>query len=72
MLPDWQEASVHPFLRSIQVAGIPNNYDEVSKTKALELRKGIAQLTQFGFNFISACVIESEFIPYINEASTIK
>ena len=72
LLPNWQEASVHPFLRRIQVAGIPNNYDEVSKTKALELRKGSAQLTQFGFNFISACVIESEFIPHINEASTIK
>ena len=61
LLPNWQELSVHPLLRVIQVAGLPNNYDAISETKSLELRKGVAQLTQFGFNFISACVIESEF-----------
>ena len=61
LLPDWKKLSVHPLLRVITVKDIPTNYDEIERTKKLEIKKGIAQLTQFGNDFISACVIESEF-----------
>jgi len=62
MLPNWKEALVHPLLRNWQVQGQPTNYDAVAQYKSLEIKKGVAKLTQFGFNFISACVIESEFV----------
>lgn len=62
LLPNWQESLIHPLLRNWQIQGQTTNYDEVSKGKSLKLKKGVARLTQFGFNFISACVIESEFL----------
>jgi len=63
LLPDWKELSVHPLLRAITVKDVPTNYDELDQTKKLEIKRGIAQLTQFGDNFISACVLEAEFLP---------
>jgi hypothetical protein len=62
LLPNWKEAIVHPLLRNWQVQGQPVNNDAVAQNKSLEIKKGVAKLTQFGFNFISACVLESEFI----------
>lgn len=35
---------------------LPGRYEQI------EIEKGIARLTQFGYDFISACVIEEEFI----------
>ena len=61
LLPDWQASLVHPLLRKIQFAGETADYSAVLENKKLELKKGVARLTQFGFNFISACVIEAEF-----------
>jgi hypothetical protein len=62
MLPNWQSSLVHPLFRNMQIQGQPADNSTVSKNKCLEIKKGIARLTQFGFNFISACVIEAEFV----------
>jgi len=62
LLPNWQEALVHPLINAIEVKGVPTNYDYITQNNRFEIKKGIAQLTQFGFNFMSACVLESEFV----------
>ena len=62
LLPDWQKSLTHPIPR-IEVKGLPpTDYSKAFENKRLELKKGIARLTQFGTNFISTCVIEAEFV----------
>jgi len=62
LLPDWELSLIHPLWRNMQVQGQPLDHSASSQNKSLELKKGVARLTQFGFNFISACVIEAEFV----------